>query len=148
VWRPVIAATPWGRTPRDLVRDRDAVDGRDVVERARGPGVEAVLTPVRARARPRSPNGSSGPRAAGAAARYRRQRSAPALGAARLRGLLQRGPSASHPLTRDTGARRPRPRRPDPLPGGPRRVAPRTHLPQVPAAYHPTTSPNGCSARR
>jgi len=48
VWRPLIAATRWGRTPRDLVRDRDAVYGRDFVERARGLGVETVLTPVRA----------------------------------------------------------------------------------------------------
>jgi len=48
VWRQLIAATPWGRSPRYLVRDRDAVYGRDSVERARRLGVETVLTPVRA----------------------------------------------------------------------------------------------------
>jgi transposase InsO family protein len=48
VWRQLIAATPWGRTPRYLVRDRDAVYGRDVVPRARGLGIETLLTPVRA----------------------------------------------------------------------------------------------------
>src|SRR5262249_23757316 len=39
---------PWGRAPRYLVRDRDAVYGREFVPRARGLGVETVLTPVRA----------------------------------------------------------------------------------------------------
>ena len=48
VWRQPIAATPWARTPRYPVRDRDAVDGRDFVRRARGLGVETVLTPIRA----------------------------------------------------------------------------------------------------
>jgi transposase InsO family protein len=48
VWGQLIAATPWGRTPRYLVRDRDAVYGQGFVERARGLGVETVLTPVRA----------------------------------------------------------------------------------------------------
>jgi transposase InsO family protein len=48
VWRQLIAATPWGRVPRYLLRDRDAVDGGDVVPRARGLGIETLLTPVRA----------------------------------------------------------------------------------------------------
>jgi transposase InsO family protein len=48
VWRQLIAATPWGRVPRYLVRDRDAVYGRDFVRRARGLGIETLLTPVRA----------------------------------------------------------------------------------------------------
>jgi hypothetical protein len=48
VWRHLIAATPWGRTPRYLLRDRDAVYGRDSVERARGLGIETLLTPTRA----------------------------------------------------------------------------------------------------
>jgi putative transposase len=48
VWRQLIAATPWGRAPRYLVRDRDAVYGREFVGRARGLGVETLLTPVRA----------------------------------------------------------------------------------------------------
>ena len=48
VWRQFVAATPWGRTPRYLVRDRDAVYGRDFVRRARGLGIETLLTPARA----------------------------------------------------------------------------------------------------
>jgi transposase InsO family protein len=48
VWRQLIAATPWGRTPRYLIRDRDAVYGRDFAPRARRLGVETVLTPIRA----------------------------------------------------------------------------------------------------
>jgi transposase InsO family protein len=48
VWRQLIAVTPWGRSPRYLLRDRDAVYGRDFVPRARGLGIETVLTPARA----------------------------------------------------------------------------------------------------
>jgi transposase InsO family protein len=48
VWRQLIQATPWGRAPRYLVRDRDAVYGRDFVPRARRLGIETLLTPVRA----------------------------------------------------------------------------------------------------
>jgi transposase InsO family protein len=48
VWRQLIEATPWGRQPRYLVRDRDAVYSRDFASRARGLGIETVLTPVRA----------------------------------------------------------------------------------------------------
>ena len=48
VWRQLIAATPWGRAPRYLVRDRDAVYGREFVPRARELGIETLLTPVRA----------------------------------------------------------------------------------------------------
>jgi transposase InsO family protein len=48
VWHQLIAATPWGRTPRYLVRDRDAVYGREFVERAQRLGVETLLTPIRA----------------------------------------------------------------------------------------------------
>jgi transposase InsO family protein len=48
LWQQLIAATPWGRAPRYLVRDRDAVYGRAFVPRARTLGVETVLTPVRA----------------------------------------------------------------------------------------------------
>jgi transposase InsO family protein len=48
VWRQLVAATPWGRTPRYLIRDRDAVYGRDFVPRAARLGVETVLTPARA----------------------------------------------------------------------------------------------------
>jgi putative transposase len=48
VWRQVIEATPWGRTPAYLVRDRDAVYGADFVLKAAGLGIRTVLTPVRA----------------------------------------------------------------------------------------------------
>jgi len=48
VWRQLIAATPWGCAPRYLVRDRDAVYGRDSVRRARDLGIETLLTPIRA----------------------------------------------------------------------------------------------------
>jgi transposase InsO family protein len=48
VWRQLIAATPWGRQPRYLVRDRDSVYGGDFVRRSRGLGIESLLTPVRA----------------------------------------------------------------------------------------------------
>jgi transposase InsO family protein len=48
VWRQLVEATPWGRTPRYLLRDRDAVYGRDFVPRARGLGIETLLTPIRA----------------------------------------------------------------------------------------------------
>ena len=48
VWCQLIGATPWGRSPRYLVRDRDAVYGRDFDQRVRRIGVETVRTPVRA----------------------------------------------------------------------------------------------------
>jgi transposase InsO family protein len=48
IWRQLVAATPWGRQPRYLVRDRDAVYGRDFVQRARGLGIDTLLTPIRA----------------------------------------------------------------------------------------------------
>jgi transposase InsO family protein len=48
VWRQLLEATAWGRRPRHLVRDRDAVSGGDCSRRANGLGIETVLTPVRA----------------------------------------------------------------------------------------------------
>jgi transposase InsO family protein len=48
IWRQLIAATPWSRAPRFLVRDRDAVYGRAFVPRARELGIETLLTPIRA----------------------------------------------------------------------------------------------------
>ena len=45
-WRQVIEATPWGRTPRHLLRDHDAVYGRDFRARAERIGIEAIATPV------------------------------------------------------------------------------------------------------
>ena len=48
VWRQVIEATPWGRRPRYLVRDRDASYGGDFGRRAKRLGIETLLTPIRA----------------------------------------------------------------------------------------------------
>src|SRR5438309_1342728 len=42
---------PWGNTPRHLLRDRDAVYGRDLRQRVRRIGIDAIATPV---ARPRA----------------------------------------------------------------------------------------------
>jgi transposase InsO family protein len=48
VWRQLVEATPWGRRPKHLLRDRDAVYGGDFRERAETLGIDTVLTPVRA----------------------------------------------------------------------------------------------------
>jgi transposase InsO family protein len=48
VWRQLINATPWGRAPRYLLRDRDAVYGPDFARKAAALGIRTVLTPVRA----------------------------------------------------------------------------------------------------
>jgi len=48
VWRQVLEATPWGQKPRHLLRDRDAVSGRDFRQRARRIGIDSVVTPIRA----------------------------------------------------------------------------------------------------
>src|ERR671935_947300 len=47
VWRQVIEATPWGQKPRHLLRDHDAVYGRDFRRQARRIGIDAIATPVR-----------------------------------------------------------------------------------------------------
>ena len=47
VWRQVVEATAWGKRPKHLIRDRDAVYGHDFRARAKALGVETVLTPVR-----------------------------------------------------------------------------------------------------
>jgi transposase InsO family protein len=48
VWRQLLEATPWGRRPRYLVRDRDASYGGEVGRRAKRLGIETLLTPIRA----------------------------------------------------------------------------------------------------
>jgi transposase InsO family protein len=48
VWRQLMEATPWGQKPRHLLRDRDAVYGRDFRQRARRMGIDSIATPVRA----------------------------------------------------------------------------------------------------
>src|SRR5918997_2798422 len=47
VWRQVVEATAWGKRPTHLLRDRDAVYGRDFQTRAKALGIDTVLTPVR-----------------------------------------------------------------------------------------------------
>jgi transposase InsO family protein len=46
VWRQLIEATPWGREPRHLLRDHDAVYGRDFRQRAQRIGIDALATPI------------------------------------------------------------------------------------------------------
>jgi len=48
VWRQLIEATPWGKKPRHLLHDRDAVYGREFRQRAERMGIQAITTPVRA----------------------------------------------------------------------------------------------------
>src|ERR671933_99219 len=48
IWQQVREATPWGRQPRYLLRDRDAVYGGAFVQRARRLGIHTLLSPVRA----------------------------------------------------------------------------------------------------
>ncbi len=47
VWRQLVEATAWGRRPRYVLRDRDAVYGRDFAAKARAVGIETLLTPFR-----------------------------------------------------------------------------------------------------
>ena len=97
VWRQVIEATPWGHKPRHLLRDRDAVYGRDFRQRARRIGIDAIATPVRSpRAnavvervigtlQPRMPRPPD-----------RAQRAAPEVGAGGIRAVVQPGAAASN----------------------------------------------------
>ena len=48
IWQQVLEATPWGRKPRYLLRDRDSVYGGDFARRARRWGIQTLLSPVRA----------------------------------------------------------------------------------------------------
>jgi putative transposase len=48
VWQQLLNATPWGRAPRSLLRDRDRVYGSDFGATLEGLGIEQLLTPVRA----------------------------------------------------------------------------------------------------
>ena len=47
-WRQIIEATPWGKHPRFLIRDRDACYGKAFVGRAKTIGIETIVTPFRA----------------------------------------------------------------------------------------------------
>ena len=48
VWRQLMEATPWGHKPRHMLRDRDAVYGRDFRKRAGHIFIDAVATPIHA----------------------------------------------------------------------------------------------------
>jgi putative transposase len=48
VWQQLIGATPWGRQPKYLIHDRDAVYGRTFGARLAELGIASVRTPVRA----------------------------------------------------------------------------------------------------
>ena len=48
IWQQILEATPWGKRPRYLIRDRDSSYGRDFVARAAGIGIHTIVTPVRA----------------------------------------------------------------------------------------------------
>ena len=48
IGRQFIQATPWGRTPSYLVRDRDRVYGPEFAGRAQMLGTTTLLTPIRA----------------------------------------------------------------------------------------------------
>jgi hypothetical protein len=61
VWRRPAEATAWGRRPRFLRRDRDAVSGGGFANRAAALGIESLLTPCGRRARTPSRRGSSAP---------------------------------------------------------------------------------------
>jgi putative transposase len=48
VWRQIIEATPWGQKPRYLLRDRDAIYGREFRQRARRIGIDPLTSPIHA----------------------------------------------------------------------------------------------------
>ncbi|MFV2073690.1 MAG: integrase core domain-containing protein [Thermoanaerobaculales bacterium] len=48
VWRQLVAATPCGRQPTFLIRDRDSCYGGTFIPRAARLGIKTLLTPVRA----------------------------------------------------------------------------------------------------
>jgi transposase InsO family protein len=48
VWQQVVEATHWGRQPKHLIHDRDAVYSRNFGARLANLGIASVRTPVRA----------------------------------------------------------------------------------------------------
>jgi transposase InsO family protein len=48
VWRQLIEATAWGRRPKYLLRDRDAVYGRAFASQVQALGINTLLAPFRA----------------------------------------------------------------------------------------------------
>ena len=47
IWRQLIEATAWRRQPKYLLRDRDALYGRDFATKAEAVGIDTLLTPFR-----------------------------------------------------------------------------------------------------
>ena len=47
-WRQFLQATPWGTTPKYLLRDRDRTRGPEFARRVRALGTQTLLTPFRA----------------------------------------------------------------------------------------------------
>jgi transposase InsO family protein len=48
VWQQLVEATPWGKQPKHLIHDRDAVYGRNFGARLANLGIGSVRTPFRA----------------------------------------------------------------------------------------------------
>ncbi len=48
IWHQLVEATPWGRQPKYLIHDRDAVYGGDFDRRLAGQGISGLRTPPRA----------------------------------------------------------------------------------------------------
>jgi putative transposase len=126
VWRQLIEATPWGNKPRHVLHDRDAVYGRDLRQRARRTGMDAIATPIRS------------PRANAIVERVigtlRREcldhliivdehHLTSVLG--QIRPLLQPGPTTPHARPADAGSEATAGDRSDPLAAGAERAAPR-----------------------
>jgi FPC/CPF motif-containing protein YcgG len=53
IWHQLLEATPWGRRPKHLIHDRDAVYGGDFECQLAGLGIAGVQTP------PRSPKANA-----------------------------------------------------------------------------------------
>jgi hypothetical protein len=60
VWRQLIEATAWGREPGYLLRDRDAVYGRDFSSKAHALGIRTLLTPCPSARTPQGPGAKPG----------------------------------------------------------------------------------------
>ena len=103
VWRQVIEAMPWGRKPRHLLRDRDAVYGRDFRACAGRIGIDAIATPV---ASPRA--NAVAERMIGTLRRecldHHRRRAASPIGAHRVCPVLQRRATPPDAAPRDARA--------------------------------------------
>ena len=125
VWRQVVEATAWGRRPRFLLRDRDAVYGGDFGSRLAALGVEQLLTPVRApRANAVAERLDRHPPARVPGSPDRAQRAAPPRRARRVRRVLQQRSAPPDPQARDAAAGGSAHRRADPRTAGARRPAP------------------------